>query len=245
MFPHPWQALQQRLSNFLQTGLPLDKWNQGFWKLTKPRKHSLEQNTWWIPLKQRVLTSLAYIATNYEKLLQIELCPDKWDQESQKPSPKFRSHCSEQIAWWTPMKQSVLTLLVCIATKSGYLHKQNCVLPFEIKYSRKPTQNPENFKNCSEQNTQWIPTKHNVSTSLNITAIKSEQHLQIELYLEKLNQVFTKPLTKIQQTLIGAKNLVNSNETKKFCLLNMYCNKVWAQKICTWSFSKFSGSWSL
>ena len=78
--------------------------------------HWLEQNTWWIPLKQRVLTFWACAATNSEKLSQIELRPDKWNQESRKPSPKFRKHCSEQITWWILMKRSVLALLICTAT---------------------------------------------------------------------------------------------------------------------------------
>ena len=69
-----------------------------------------------MPLKQRVLTSLAYTATNSEKLSQIELRPDKWNQESRKPSPKFRKHCLEQITWWILMKRSVLALLICTAT---------------------------------------------------------------------------------------------------------------------------------
>ena len=97
MFLLPQQALQQRLSNFLQTGLPLDKWNQVFWKLTKSRKHSSEQNTWWIPLKQRVLTSLAYCNklwetfTNRTASRQVRLRISKTLTKIQKPL--FRANC--------------------------------------------------------------------------------------------------------------------------------------------------------
>ena len=68
--------------------------------------------------------------------------------------------------------------------------------------------------------------KQHVSVSLKITVIKSEQHLQIELCLKTGDQVFTKALTKFQKTLIPAKNLVNSNQTNFFHLLNTYFNKV-------------------
>ena len=71
MKQHVLSSMTSTATSYKQTELPLHKWNQVFWKLTKSRKHSnaSEQNTWWIPLKQRVLTLLAYIATNYEKLL--------------------------------------------------------------------------------------------------------------------------------------------------------------------------------
>ena len=52
-----------------------------------------------------------------------------------------------------------------------------------------------------------------------MTAIKSEQHQQIELCLEKVDRIFTKTLTKIQKTRVAAKNLVYSNETKLFACL--------------------------
>ena len=68
--------------------------------------------------------------------------------------------------------------------------------------------------------------KQSVFGSWNITVIKSEQHLQIELCLETGDRVFTKTLTKIQKTLIAAKHLVNSSQTNFVHFLNTYFNKV-------------------
>ena len=67
--------------------------------------------------------------------------------------------------------------------------------------------------------------KQSVFGSWNITVIKSEQHLQIELCLEMGDRVLTKTLglAKIQKTLIAANH---SNQTKFFHLLNTYFNKV-------------------
>ena len=116
MFSLLWQVLQQRPSHFYKQNFVWASETNFFETLTKMQKALIGAKYWWIPLKQRVLTSLACTATNSEKLSQIELRPDKWNQESRKPSPKFRKHCSEQITWWILMKRSVLALLICTAT---------------------------------------------------------------------------------------------------------------------------------
>ena len=121
MFSLLWQVLQQRLSHFYKQNFVWASETNFFENLTKIQKALIGAKYWWIPLKQRVLTSLACTTTNSEKLSQIELRPDKWNQESRKPSPKFRKHCSEQITWWILMKRSVLALLICTATNYDQL----------------------------------------------------------------------------------------------------------------------------
>ena len=116
MFSLLWQVLQQRLSNFYKPNFIWTSETIFSKTLTKIQKALIGAKCWWIPLKQRVLTSLACTATNSEKRSQIELRPDKWNQESRKPSPKFRKHYSEQITWWKLMKRSDLALLICTAT---------------------------------------------------------------------------------------------------------------------------------
>jgi len=56
----------------------------------------------------------------------------------------------------------------------------------------------------------------------------SEQLLKTKLRQDKWNQVFKKALTKVQKTLIGAKNFLHFNEVKCFRFLKAWCNQVWA-----------------
>ena len=115
--------------------------------LTEIQKALIGAKYWWIPLSQRVLTSFACTTTNSEKPSQIELRPDKWNQESwiRKPSPKFRKHCSEQITWWILMKRSVLALLICTATNYEQLSQTKLRLDIQNQvFTKTLTKTPEN-----------------------------------------------------------------------------------------------------
>ena len=71
--------------------------------------------------------------------------------------------------------------------------------------------------------------KQSVFGSWNITVIKSEQHLQIELCLEAGDRLFTKTLTKIQKALIGAKYW--SIPLKQRVLTSLACTATNSEKL--------------
>ena len=241
MFSLLWQVLQQRLSNFYKQNFVWASETIFFETFTKIQKALIGAKYWWIPLKQRVLTSLACTATNSEKLSQIELRPDKWNQESRKPSPKFRKHCSEQITWWILMKRSVLALLICTATNYEQLSQTklrldiwNQVFTKTLTKLQKTLIGVKYLTNSNETkcfrfleyhcNNVWAAFTNWIVSWNGRSSIHKNPHQNPE------NTDRSKTLGQFQPYNF-------------FDFLNTYFNKVWAWKSC--AFSKFPGSHSL